>query len=253
MFKLSFFSLLFLALLNLAAAASSVQYWQSPKQGYYVYTGTVQASSASQLNSVVEKAYNDMVADIEAYNKANHKAAPIPSMMTGIFDGTSITLCSSSKSGTASNRPPTDFPKKLTEAMDRVNASPKCHRNNARCSEPMALATYVDNHGDLPNSAKAIVSTYGLPPSGQKGLQNPCSTHDDGKGYGCKALLEELKLDYFSRSGAVVSNKSKPPAGKHRREIVNEIRSLLLMVRDLQAFDNFLAKREFLMSEEEYF
>jgi hypothetical protein len=243
MFRLPFFSLLFLALLNLVAANASVQYWQS-KQGYYVYTGSVQASSASQLNSVVEKAYNDMVADIQEYNRVNNKAAPIPSMMTGIFDGTSITLCSSSKGGVASNRPPTDFPKKLVDAMNGIEASPKCHRSNARCSEPMALATYVDKHGNLPNSATAIVSTYGQPPSGNKGLQNPCSTHNDGRGYGCKALLEELKLDYFSRSG-LVSN--------HRREIVNEIRSLLHQVRDLQAFDNFLAKREFLTAEEEYF
>jgi hypothetical protein len=269
MFRLPFFSLLFLALLNLVAA-SSVTYWIS-SQGFWFYHGEVEASNVDEFKNAVRTAYNDMATDVAAYNKANNKAAKTPSMMTGIFDGSSVILGSSVQGYTGSVQDvPADFPQALKDIM--ANVTPDlCHRHEGLCAEPMALAMYVLKKGTLPDTTKSVVATWGMPP-GEKapGAHNPCST--DAKGYGCKDLLQKLGLNYFPKlvaktsstassqptptAGKVASTSSKtpsqpkPPAGNHRRAIADEIHSLLLMVRDLQAFDDFLAKREFLMTEE---
>ena len=275
MFRLSFFfSLLFLALLNLVTA-SSVTYWRS-REGYSYYHGEVSASNNDEFKSAVIQAYNDMVAAVAAFNAGRPTLPPVdpPSMMTGIFDGSSVVLGSSVKGYTGNVQDvPADFPQELKDIMAQVSPD-QCHRHEGLCAEPMALATYVLKKGKLPDSATSIVATYGKPPNANTpGAQNPCSAAD-GR-YGCKDLLKHLALSYFpklvaaqgastssttatsskppSGKGASTSPKtpsqSKPPTGNHRRAIANEIHSLLLRVRDLQAFDNFLAKREFLMDE----
>ena len=275
MFKLPFFSLLFLALLNLVTA-SSVTYWYS-KEGYWYYHGEVHASDDTGLKTAVVQAYNDMVADVEAYNKAHKTTYKTPSMMTGIFDGTSVVLGSSVRGDTRDVKDvPADFPPELKNIMAEV-APPKCHLHEGLCAEPMALATYVLKKGKLPDSATSIVATYGIAPSSNTpSAQNPCQATDAR--FGCKDLLQKLGLTYFPKLAAAqgastsgtTTTSSKPPSGKgpsspktpsqpkpatgkHRRAIADEIHSLLLMVRDLRAFDDFLTKREFLMTEEEYF
>jgi len=242
MFRLPFFSLLFLALLNLVAA-SSVTYWKSDL-GYWYYHGEVRATSEAQLKGVVAQAYKDMVADVEQVNKAGGKTYKTPSMMTGIFDGSTITLGSSVQgyTGNVANVP-SDFPPALKAIMAKVTPD-QCHRHEGLCSEPMALATYVLKKGGLPDSTTSKVATYGRPPNANQASEhNPCSA--DSRGYGCKELLNHLALSYFPRTPAAGTSRS----GRHRREIANEIRSLMIRVRDLQTFDNYLAKREFLMIE----
>jgi hypothetical protein len=256
MFKLSFFSLLFLALLNLVTA-TSVTYWKS-KEGYFYYHGEVPASNDAGFKTAVVQAYHDMVADIQAYNTAHRTTYKVPMMMTGIFDGSTVTLGSSVQGYTGNvEQVPADFPQALKDIMTQVSPG-ECHRHEGLCAEPMALATYVLKKGKLPDSATTKVATYGQPPSASApSPQNPCSS--DGRGYGCKELLQKLELTYFPKmtgghaSTSTATTSSKPPTGKHRRAIANEIQSLLLRVRDLQVFDDYLAKREFLMAEEEYF
>ena len=242
MFRLSFFSLLFLALLNLVTA-SSVTYWKS-KEGYWYYHGEVHASDDAGLKNAVVQAYNDMVADVAAYNKAHKTTYKAPSMMTGILDGTSVTLGSSVQGYTGNvEQVPADFPQALKDIMAKVSPD-QCHRHEGLCSEPMALATYVLKKGGLPDSTTSKVATYGRPPNANQASEhNPCSA--DSRGYGCKELLNHLALSYFPRTPAAGTSRS----GRHRREIANEIRSLMIRVRDLQTFDNYLAKREFLMIE----
>ena len=269
MFRLPF-SLLFLTLLNLAAA-STVKYWKS-REGYWYYQGEVQASNVDELQNIVAQAYNDMVADVEKVNQASNRAYKTPSMMTGIFDGSSVILGSSVQGYTGNVQDvPADFPQDLKDIMAEV-APGQCHRHAGLCAEPMALATYVVLKGKLPDSTTSKVATYGQPPQPPAGPQNPCSA--DNRGYGCKDLLDHLALSYYPKlvagrassnsktpsqpipqggQGAGSSSKTpsqpKPPVVKQRRAIADEIHSLLLRVRDLQTFDNFLAKRGILIVE----
>ena len=247
MFRLLFLSLLSLAFLNLAAA-SIVTYWKS-NLGYWYYHGEVAATSEAELKTLVVQAYNEMVADVAKVSAAHGKTYTTPSMMTGIFDGSSVTL-GSSVSGYTGNveNVPADFPAVLKEIMAKVEPG-ECHRHEGLCAEPMALATYVLKKGKVPDSATSKVATYGKAPSDSApGAHNPCSA--DSRGFGCKELLNKLALTYFPRATAGTSGASTSRP-KHRRAIADEIESLLLRVRDLQVFDNYLARREYLMAEEE--